>query len=135
MNQTSKRQEIRSSTPVDTHVGQRLRERRMVAGFTQEQVADSLGVTPQQLQKYETGANRISASRLYQVARVLNVAILSFFEGLEGLREQDEHEIARSEFNDPDTLRFVQAVQKIRHHQRRRRLRQIVAVLADKDSS
>ncbi|MGY6632858.1 MAG: helix-turn-helix domain-containing protein [Alkalilacustris sp.] len=69
--------------PVDRHVGGRLRQRRMAIGMTQQALAKSLGVTFQQVQKYELGVNRISASRLWLVARVLDVPVSFFFEGLE----------------------------------------------------
>ena len=68
--------------PVDVHVGKRIRHRRLLAGMTQNQLAKPVGIRFQQLQKYETGANRISASRLWDVAEALDVDISFFFEGL-----------------------------------------------------
>lgn len=68
---------------VDRHVGTRIRERRIMLGLSQQQMADMIGVTYQQAHKYERGINRISAGRLYEIARVLNVLITYFFEGLE----------------------------------------------------
>ncbi len=68
--------------PVDVHVGKRLRLRRTLAGLSQEQLAGAVGVTFQQIQKYERGSNRISASRLYDVARVLGAEIGFFFEDI-----------------------------------------------------
>jgi transcriptional regulator with XRE-family HTH domain len=67
---------------VDRHVGQRLRERRQMIGATQHQVANQVGVRFQQLQKYESGRNRIGASRLWQIANALDVPISHFFDGL-----------------------------------------------------
>ena len=67
--------------PVDIYVGQRLRERRNQCGVSQEHLADNVGLTYQQLQKYETGANRISASALYELAGALGVAPGHFFDG------------------------------------------------------
>jgi len=67
---------------IDQHVGARLRLRRTMLGLSQEKVAEAVGVTFQQLQKYETGQNRISASRLHAVAKLLDVAIPFFYEGL-----------------------------------------------------
>jgi transcriptional regulator with XRE-family HTH domain len=67
--------------PIDKHVGSRVRMRRNMVGFSQEKVADALGLTFQQVQKYEKGTNRISASRLHQLAGVLQVPIPFFFEG------------------------------------------------------
>lgn len=69
---------------VDRHVGARVRERRIMLGFTQQQLADLIGVTYQQAHKYERGINRISAGRLFEVAHVLSVPVNYFFEGLDG---------------------------------------------------
>lgn len=68
--------------PVDIHVGQRLRARRNLVGMTQQEMAEATKVTFQQVQKYETGKNRTSASRLYQFARLLETTVDYFFEGL-----------------------------------------------------
>lgn len=68
--------------PVDVHVGKRIRHRRWMVGMTQQQLADSVGIKFQQIQKYETGMNRVSASRLWDIARTLGVTIGFFFEGL-----------------------------------------------------
>ena len=69
--------------PIDLHVGAQVRARRVLLGLSQEKLADGLGITFQQVQKYERGSNRISASRLYNMARLLDVSISFFFEGLE----------------------------------------------------
>jgi transcriptional regulator with XRE-family HTH domain len=69
--------------PTDEHVGQRLKNRRTVMGLTQSDVADHLGISFQQVQKYELGRNRISASKLHDIAQLLNVDIGYFFEGLD----------------------------------------------------
>jgi transcriptional regulator with XRE-family HTH domain len=69
---------------IDRHVGARVRERRIMLGFTQQQLADLIGVTYQQAHKYERGINRISAGRLFEVAHVLSVPVNYFFEGLGG---------------------------------------------------
>ncbi len=68
---------------VDEHVGERIRQRRTLLGLTQEQLASALDISYQQVQKYETGANRVSAGRLYEIAKHLDVEIGFFFEGLE----------------------------------------------------
>ena len=67
---------------VDVHVGTRIRHLRWLIGMTQQQLADQVGIKFQQIQKYETGANRVSASRLWDIARALDVPISFFFEGL-----------------------------------------------------
>ena len=67
---------------IDQHVGERIRTRRTELGLTQEQLAEALNVSYQQVQKYETGANRISAGRIFELARKLGVDVGYFFEGL-----------------------------------------------------
>jgi transcriptional regulator with XRE-family HTH domain len=67
---------------VDRHVGARIRERRIMLGLTQQQLADLIGVTYQQAHKYERGINRVSAGRLFEVAQVLSVPVTYFFDGL-----------------------------------------------------
>lgn len=78
----TKRPGPRAMAAVDVHVGQRIRERRILLGWTQAQVAEMLGVTYQQAHKYETGVNRVSAGRLYEMARGLHVPVGYFYEGL-----------------------------------------------------
>jgi transcriptional regulator with XRE-family HTH domain len=68
--------------PVDIHVGQQMRHRRWMIGMTQQQLADAVGIRFQQIQKYETGANRVSASRLWDIAAAMDVPVSFFFEGL-----------------------------------------------------
>ena len=68
--------------PVDVHVGARLRLRRNLIGMSQEQLGKASGLTFQQIQKYERGANRMGASRLYQIAQILNVPVGWFFEDM-----------------------------------------------------
>jgi transcriptional regulator with XRE-family HTH domain len=67
---------------VDRHVGARIRERRLLLGMSQQQLAEAIGVTYQQAHKYERGLNRISAGRLYGIAQVLGVPVIWFFEGI-----------------------------------------------------
>ncbi|MFP3943805.1 MAG: helix-turn-helix domain-containing protein [Alphaproteobacteria bacterium] len=73
----------RSAKRVDEYVGERIRQRRAMLGLTQEQLAETLGISYQQVQKYETGANRVSAGRLYEIAQTLETDVSHFFEGLE----------------------------------------------------
>ncbi len=75
------------ASSIDRHVGARIRERRIMLGLSQQQMADMIGVTYQQAHKYERGINRISAGRLYEITRVLNVPITYFFEGLDVAEE------------------------------------------------
>jgi transcriptional regulator with XRE-family HTH domain len=67
--------------PVDIHVGKRVRHRRWMLGVTQQQLGDKVGIKFQQIQKYETGMNRVSASRLWDIAEVLDVPVSFFFDG------------------------------------------------------
>ncbi|MGF1658622.1 MAG: helix-turn-helix domain-containing protein [Rubrimonas sp.] len=71
------------SHPVDVHVGKRVRHRRWMVGMTQQQLGERVGIKFQQIQKYETGANRISASRLWDIATALDTPISFFFAGLD----------------------------------------------------
>jgi len=74
------------ATDTDRHVGTRIRERRIMLGLSQQQMADLIGVTYQQAHKYERGINRISAGRLFEIAQVLGVPVGFFYEGLENRR-------------------------------------------------
>ena len=77
--------------PVDSHVGKRIRHRRWLVGVTQQQLAEKVGIKFQQIQKYETGANRVSASRLWDIAEALDVDVSFFFAGME---EEEAQEIS-----------------------------------------
>ncbi len=85
--------------PVDAYVGSRLRLRRTLAGLSQEKLGEAVNLTFQQIQKYEKGANRVSASRMYQFARILGVPPAFFFEGI----EEDLGAAAQTGFADPAT--------------------------------
>lgn len=82
------------SDPVDVHVGKRIRQHRLLQKTTQQQVSDQVGVRFQQMQKYETGKNRVSASRLWDIANVLDVPLSFFFEGLDA---QNKGGLAKSD--------------------------------------
>ena len=69
--------------PVDVHVGKRIRHRRWMIGMTQQQLAERVGIKFQQIQKYETGMNRVSASRLWDISDTLEVPVSFFFDGLD----------------------------------------------------
>jgi len=72
----------KAPNPIDKHVGSRVRMRRMMLGMSQEKLGDALGLTFQQVQKYEKGTNRIGASRLQQISEILQVPVSFFFEGV-----------------------------------------------------
>src|SRR6202007_2731533 len=79
----SSRRSSSRTQDIDRYVGARIRERRIMLGLTQQQLADLIGVTYQQAHKYERGINRVSAGRLFEVAQVLSVPVNYFFDGLE----------------------------------------------------
>ncbi len=81
--------ESRLPNPVDLHVGARIRLRRRMQGVSQEKLADALGLTFQQVQKYERGANRVSASKLYEIATALHSPVSYFFDGLADPTDED----------------------------------------------
>lgn len=121
--------------PVDVHVGKRVRHRRWMVGMTQQQLGENVGIKFQQIQKYETGMNRISASRLWDIATALDVPISFFFEGLDGaetLSTSAETE-ARSRGDllaDKEALELVRSYYAI-PEQQRRRLFDLARVLSD----
>ncbi len=103
--------------PVDVHVGQRVRQRRWMVGMTQQQLGNKVGIKFQQIQKYETGTNRISASRLWDIASALDVSVSFFFQGLEGhiphpaaahgdiLTDKEALDLVRAYYSIPETQR------------------------------
>ncbi|MHA7850145.1 MULTISPECIES: helix-turn-helix domain-containing protein [Roseovarius] len=118
--------------PVDIHVGKRIRHRRWLVGMTQQQLAESVGIKFQQIQKYETGANRVSASRLWDIADALDVEVSFFFEGLEtdsGKSEAGE-KVPADLLGDKEALDLVRSYYAIPENQRRR-LFDLARVLSD----
>ena len=121
--------------PVDVHVGMRVRHRRWMVGMTQQQLGERVGIKFQQIQKYETGMNRISASRLWDIAAALDVQISFFFEGLEGSDDmaQSAESNARPQGDllaDKEALELVRSYYSIPETQRRR-LFDLARVLSD----
>lgn len=119
--------------PVDVHVGKRIRHRRWLVGMTQQQLAERVGIKFQQIQKYETGANRVSASRLWDIADSLDVPVSFFFEGI----ESDPAEASASSetvpadiMGDKEALDLVRSYYAIPENQRRR-LFELARVLSD----
>ena len=108
--------------PVDVHVGRRIRHRRWLVGMTQQQLAQHVGIKFQQIQKYETGANRVSASRLWDISETLEVPISFFFDGLE--REQAQQSATDSVppdlMGDKEALELIRSYYSIPENQRRR---------------
>lgn len=107
--------------PVDVHVGKRIRHRRWVNGTTQQQLADQVGIKFQQIQKYETGMNRVSASRLWDIAHALGVEVSFFFEGLNSEMLDGALEGMPSDIlADKEALDLLRSYYAIPENQRRR---------------
>lgn len=98
----------RHAARIDLHVGDRIRRRRTILGYTQEQLAEALDISYQQIQKYETGANRVSAGRLFQISQRLEVPISFFFDGL-GIDFGDDS----SSWANRSTIETVRSLQQI----------------------
>ncbi|MBI1188110.1 MAG: helix-turn-helix domain-containing protein [Alphaproteobacteria bacterium] len=116
---------------IDLHVGKRLRRRRRLLGLTQQQLAESIGIRFQQIQKYECGANRVTASRLYELSVALNVPVNYFFEGLQSLNAptaqpgapaNDRDLIAADVLSQKETLELIRAYYRLGERPRRRLL-------------
>lgn len=116
--------------PVDIHVGDRLRFRRKLLGLSQSALGKALGLTFQQIQKYENGANRISASRLYQAASVLDVPISFFFEELPPEIKGPQKYPAEAPIIDSETSKLLGAYWSTQDNQVRKSIRNLVRELA-----
>ena len=117
-----------TASEVDTIVGERIRRRRILTGLTQDQLGEALGVSYQQIQKYETGANRVSAGRLYLLAARLDVAPGWFFEGLTDTVDDTEDEMqASSRF----AIECVRSLTRIRDERVRTSILNMIRTLAD----
>ena len=126
----------RVPNPIDTHVGSRIRLRRQLIKMSQEKLGDELGVTFQQVQKYERGANRVGASRLYRLSRVLEVPVQFFFEDLSdaapvsGMAEGDQTPLIYDFIQSPDGVSLAEAFSRIQDPKVRRRVLELVRTLA-----
>jgi transcriptional regulator with XRE-family HTH domain len=127
--------------PTDKHVGSRVRMRRMMLGMSQEKLGDALGLTVQQVQKYEKGTNRIGASRLQQISAILQVPVSFFFEGapqagesVPGLGEAPSPAYVADFLATSEGLALVKAFVRIGDKQIRRRIVDLVVQIAAKDT-
>jgi transcriptional regulator with XRE-family HTH domain len=107
---------------IDHHVGKRLRRRRRLLGLTQQQLADRVGVRFQQIQKYECGANRVSAARLFQLSESLNVPVGYFYEGLNEDGSSDANSPPSDMLSRRETLELVRVYYQLDEQPRRRLL-------------
>ena len=117
--------------PVDVHVGQRLRMRRTLLGMSQSKLAEALGLTFQQLQKYEKGANRVSANRLSELSQILDVPVSFFFEDM----SKDGDKTGKSDtpsdlMGKRETLEFVRAYYRISNPVIRKSVRDLAKAMA-----
>ena len=130
----------RSPNPIDIHVGTRVRLRRQVLKMSQEKLGDQLGVTFQQVQKYERGANRVGASRLWKMSQVLDVPVGFFYDGLDEMggsnefAEDDQMPIVYDFINSTDGVNLAKAVSQIKNKAVRRQILELARSLA-KDSA
>jgi transcriptional regulator with XRE-family HTH domain len=132
---------VKSPNPIDKHVGSRVRMHRMMLGMSQEKLGDKLGITFQQIQKYEKGTNRIGASRLQQIALALSVPVAFFFEGApmpesmsSGLSEPASPAYVSDFLATSDGLALTKAFMKVKDPRVRRRIVELVeSIAADGD--
>jgi transcriptional regulator with XRE-family HTH domain len=129
----------KAPNPIDKHVGSRVRMRRMMLGMSQEKLGDALGLTFQQVQKYEKGTNRIGASRLQQISHILQVPVAFFFEGApnvplanqpEGLAEAPSPAYVSDFLATSDGLALTKAFMRIEDSKLRRRIVDLVEQIA-----
>jgi transcriptional regulator with XRE-family HTH domain len=132
----------KAPNPTDKHVGSRVRMRRMMLGMSQEKLGDSLGLTFQQVQKYEKGTNRIGASRLQQISQILQVPVSFFFEGApsallagrhEGMGEAPSPAYVSDFLATSDGLALTKAFMRIDDSKLRRRIVDLVEQIAGRD--
>jgi len=124
--------------PVDRHVGLRIRLRRKELGFSQERLAEALGLTFQQVQKYERAANRVSASKLWETARALSTSISYFYEGLDDGPATPASSLARDTIQDflmtSEGVALATDFPKIPRQMRRKVLDLVRAMVAEPDA-
>jgi transcriptional regulator with XRE-family HTH domain len=129
--------------PIDIHVGSRVRLRRMMLGMSQEKLGEQLGITFQQIQKYEKGTNRIGASRLQHIARVLSVPVAFFFEDAPETPTGDATGFAESPstnyvvdfLSSSEGIQLNKAFVRIKDAHQRRRIIELVRSMAGEDDT
>jgi transcriptional regulator with XRE-family HTH domain len=134
----------KAPNPIDKHVGQRVRTRRLMLGLSQTKLADALGLTFQQVQKYEKGTNRIGASRLQQISLILQVPVAFFFEGAPVISGEFEPAPGMQEAPSPayvsdflatsDGLSLTKAFMRIKDAKLRRRIVDLVQQIAGEEA-
>jgi transcriptional regulator with XRE-family HTH domain len=131
---------LNEASPIDRHVGARIRMRRKILGVSQEKLADSLGLTFQQVQKYEKGANRVSASKLYEIAAALQTQVAYFFEGLADpsteidAKAKGAEQFVHDFLMTPEGLELAGIFPRITRPAVRRRILDLVRSMADEET-
>ena len=132
----------KAPNPIDKHVGSRVRMRRMMVSMSQEKLGDALGITFQQIQKYEKGTNRIGASRLQQISIILQVPVAFFFEGApvlhtnaDGMKEAPSPAYVSDFLATSDGLALTKAFMGIKDAKLRRRIVDLVEQIAGPDKA
>ena len=131
----------RSPNPVDLHVGARVRMRRKFLGMSQEGLAETIDLTFQQVQKYERGSNRISASKLYEISKALKAPVAYFFEGygetedVEGFSESESEQFVHGFLMTTEGIELAEAFPRIKSAKLRRRVLELVRTLAEGDDA
>lgn len=141
--QTDKNFRVTNNNAVDVHVGKRIRLRRTLLGMSQEQLGNALNITFQQVQKYERGANRVSASRLWDISQIIDVPISYFFEDMSDttikasprkMTAMSADDVVIDEVKDPmarrETLELVRSYYSIEKAHVRRRISDMVKAIA-----
>ena len=131
----------RGHNKVDLHVGARVRMRRKFLGMSQEGLAETIELTFQQVQKYERGSNRISASKLYEISRALKAPVAYFFEGygeneaVEGFSESESEQFVHGFLMTTEGIELAEAFPRIKNAKHRRRILELVRALAEDDDA
>jgi len=132
-----------SAHPVDIHVGKRLRFRRSILGMSQQELGKSVGVTFQQVQKYERGLNRIGSGRLYDISVVLDVPVNFFFDDMDGksgialvpgFAEKGGDKFKKEELSSKETLGLVRAYYKISDPKIRKKVLGLIKAMSSVDN-
>lgn len=130
----------RNPNPVDLHVGARVRMRRKFLGMSQESLAETIDLTFQQVQKYERGANRISASKLFEIARALKAPVAYFFEGYgessaaSGFSESESEHFVHGFLMTTEGIELAEVFPKVRNARVRRRILDLVRALSEENT-
>lgn len=131
----------RSPNPVDLHVGARVRMRRKFLGMSQEGLAETIALTFQQVQKYERGSNRVSASKLWEISKALKAPVAYFFEGygesesVEGFSESESEQFVHGFLMTTEGIELAEAFPRIKSAKHRRRILELVRSMAEDEDA